>query len=156
MATTIIAWEPGSAVFPTTNPAQLAAVQGTNFPWLSLNFDPTTAESVFFVGIMGQNYAEGNLSVRIWWTATATGNVKWNTQFLGLVNDEILDSALSAAATFTDGVTAANDIMEAPISLVAPALDAGDFLVLKIERDAANAADTCAVDAKLLLVEVRE
>ena len=156
MATTVGVWEAAAAVLPATNPAQAKWTSGTNFPWYSLAFDQTTAEKAYFIGIVPQAYAEGNITVRLWWTSAVTGNVVWGAKYLRRIDDDVLDAALSAQTTVTDGVTAANDIMEASISIATPTIDAGSFLILEIERVAANAADTAAGDALLLAVEIRE
>lgn len=156
MATTIAVWEAAAAVLPATNPAQAKWTSGTNFPWYSLAFDPATAEKAYFIGIAPQAYAEGDVTVRLWWTSAGTLNVVWGAKYLGRIDDEVFDAALSAQTTVTDTVTAANDVMEAVISIAAPAIDKGDLLILEIERVAANAADTSASDALLLAVEIRE
>ena len=156
MATTLQTWTPQAAVYPSSNPPQAAWTAGTNFPWMSLNFDQSTAEKVYFFGVVSQSYGGGNISAKVFWTATTTGDVVWGAKYLGRVDDEVFDSALSAQATVTDSVTAANDIMVATITLSSPTLAAGDFLIFELERVAANAADTLAGDAKFLGLTLEE
>jgi hypothetical protein len=123
---------------------------------MSLNYDQSTDETAYFIGVLPQSYAGGTLTANIFWTATTTGNVVWNVGALGRVNDEVWDSALAAVDAVTDGVTAANDLMVAAVSMATPTLAAGDLLVLSVVRDANNGSDTLAADAKLIAVELQE
>ncbi len=156
MAATILAWEARAALYPSTNPAQAAFTSGTNFPWMSLNFDQTTAEKVYFVGVVPQNYAGGTINIKVFWTAAATGNVVWGAKYLRRIDDDVLDAALSAQTTVTDSVTATNDLMVGTITITTPTIVAGALLILEISRVAGDAADTLAADAKLLAIEIQE
>lgn len=156
MAASIITWEARSALYPATDPAQAGFTQGTNFPFMTLNYDQTTAEKVYFIGVIPQSYTGGDISVKVFWTATTTGNVVWGVKYLRRIDDDVLDAALSSQATVTDGVTAANDLMVASISIASPTIAAGALLLVEMARVAGDAADTLAADAKLLAVEIQE
>lgn len=156
MAATILQWDAGAALMPAAGAPGAAFTTGTNFTWMSLNFDQTTVETVFFFGVVPQNYAGGTITIRIFWTAATTGNVVWFANYLGRVDDEVLDTALSTGSQVTDGVTAANDIMVASFTVSTPALVAGDWFVLNVGRLANDGSDTLAADAKLLAVEIQE
>lgn len=156
MAVTVQVWTAVDALFSATTPAQAGWTDGTNFPWMALLFDQSTDEQAYFHTVMPESYAAGNITASIYWTATTTGDVIWDLSFLGRVNDEVFDAAVSTVASVTDSVTAANDLMVAAITLTTPALVKGDYVVFKLNRDANNGSDTLAADAKFLALELQE
>ena len=107
-------------------------------------------------GVLPVNYASGDVSRSIYWSSGSTGDVVWGIKFIGLANDEVLDSALSSQSTVTDTITAAADIMLAQITLSSPALAAGDWIQFELQRVAADGADTSAGDAIFLGLEIQE
>lgn len=153
---TLQVWTAVDALFSATTPPQAAWTDGTNFPYMVLDFDPAADEQAYFMGVMPAAYGAGTITVSIFWTATTTGDVVWNVQFLGRVNDEIFDAAVSTVAAVTDSVTASNDLMVATISLTTPALVNGDLMMWVLNRDANNGADTMANDARFLAMELDE
>ena len=156
MAVTLAMWEADSALLPATNPPAVKYTSGSNFPWLSLAYDASTEEKAYFFSVMPQIYAAGTITVRIFWTSASTADVVWGVKFLGRVDDEVLDVAISSQSTVTDTITAANDIMVASISLSSPAVAALDWMVWEVARVAANGADDSAGDALLLAVSLSE
>jgi hypothetical protein len=156
MAASIFSWDAGVAVMPATNAPQALYTAGTNFPRVTLAFDPTTSEVCYFFGVMPTFYAEGALNLKVFWTSTGTLAVVWGAKHLGRIDDEVFDNALSAATKVTDTITAANDIMVATIAIAAPALDVGDWFVLEMARYPADAGDTSATDAQLISLELQE
>ena len=156
MATTIQVWTAVDAVFSATTPAQAGWIDGTNFPWMSLLFDKDTDEQAYFHTVFPQSYAAGTLTASIYWTTAGTGDCIWDLSFLGRVNDEVFDAAVSSIASVTDSVTAAADLMVAAISLTTPAIVKGDYVVFKLNRDANNGSDTLGADAKFLALELQE
>lgn len=156
MANSLKSWSSRAALLPGSSAPAAVYAAGTNFPRLTLDFDQTSAEKCYFYAVVPQIYAGGNIDFDIWWTAAATGNVVWGIKYLGRVNDEVFDAAISSQTTVTDGVTASNDIMLATVSVSSPTLAAGDWLVVELERVAANASDTLAADAKFIHLELQE
>jgi len=149
MATTQLILGPESAILGSSAPG-VSYTAGTNFTYMTLDFDQSTAEKCYFIAPLVQAYGGGNISAKIYWTASATGNVVWGIKYLGRVDDEVLDSALSSQSTVTDSVTAANDLMVATVTLSSPSLAGGDLLILELSRVAGDAGDTLAADAKFL------
>lgn len=156
MAKTLGIWTPAGAILPASGAPGVVFTTGTNYTYLTLDFDQTSVESVYFFGTIPQSYNNGNVTVRVFWTATTTGNVYWYANYLGRVNDEVLDVALTTGSFLVDGVTAANDIMVADIAISTPTLAAGDWFVINLGRLASDGSDTLAADAKLLGIELVE
>jgi hypothetical protein len=102
---------------------------------------------------MPKSWNEGTVTAQFIWTSTNTGNVVWGIQGLALSDDDALDTAFGTAVTVTDGVTAANDVMQSAFTsavTIGGTPAEGDFVIFQVYRDADNGSDTCAVDAKLL------
>jgi hypothetical protein len=117
---------------------------------------------------MPQSYAgTTGVTVRVFWSAdgVATGNVKWDGFF-----EEIADDTFDIDA---DGFTASPQTVTATTATVDGEVDyasitftdgaqmdsvaAGDLFRFKLERDAADAADTMnSNDAQVLGVEIQE
>lgn len=129
----------------------------------TLDFDPTTQESICWTAIMPQHYsAATGLTVKVWWTTQA---VAGNVQFLGAF--ERMDAATdldadSFAATQSTGTTTVpatgGDPQVQTITFTAGAqvdsVVAGDVFRFKLQRDPAT--DTCANDVQVQAVEIRE
>jgi len=122
-----------------------------------LDFDAATQENAFWDVRMPSNWDASTVTAQFIWTATNTGNVVWGIQAVGFSDDDALDTAHGTAQEVTDGVTVANDVM---ISAATSALTignspaAGDYTVFRVYRKAADGADTCTVDARLLAVRI--
>lgn len=119
----------------------------------TLDFDPTTDEFAQFSVPMPKSWNEGTVTAKFIWTATATGDAVWGIQAVAISDDDVLDAAFGAAQTVTDSVTAANDLMHSAFTAaltVAGTPAERDLVVFQVYRDADNAADTLAADAKLL------
>lgn len=143
----------------TTNGAAVGLTESATNKIMSstLDFDAATDEFAQFRWKMPKRWDEGTVTAKFIWTATNTGNVIWGLQGVALSDDDVLDTAFGTAQAVTDGVTATTDVM---ISAATAAVTIGgtpaegDFVVFQVYRDANDAADTCAVDAKLLGVEL--
>lgn len=158
MATSLLYFDAAAGRFASTtlSPAGLFTF-GTNFGYFTLEFDQATAEKVNFHGVIPVGYtAAADISVIVYWKAGQTGDVVWGAKVLGRTDNETFDAALGAQATVTDSVVTINTLRVATISLVAPALAAGDWFILEIARNAAAAGDTSAGDASLIGVEVQQ
>lgn len=124
----------------------------------SLDFDAAADEFAQIMIPMPKSWNEGTVTVQFIWTATNTGNVVWGCQAVALSDDDVIDTAFGTAQTVTDGVTAANDVMESAFTsaiTIAGTPAAEDLVVFQFYRDADNGSDTCTVDAKLLGVRIK-
>ena len=166
MATGSILLSPSAAVLPDGSTNNLACGvsmrQGTqtgakaHFP--TLDFDGAgSLEGCHYQFRLPANYSSGGTLKLLWMANTTTAaNVKWQAE-IGAVTpadaDTPLEHAFAAAATVTTGVntTEANRLIESSITLTTDSWAAGDWVDMYLFRDSADAADTAAVDASVLM-----
>ena len=145
----------------TNGPAPGLTESGTNKVMLAtLDFDAATAEAAQIAIPMPKSWNESAVNVQFVWTAASGTNTSavWGCQALALSDDDPLDAAFGTAQLVSDAVTAIDDVMESAFSApltVAGAPAANDLVVFRFFRDAANAADTLAADARLIAVRIR-
>lgn len=149
-------WIPAGAMTPrTTSGAATGSIEtATNKIMVkSLDFDAAVAEYAQFAVQMPKSWNEGTVSALfVWSNASGTGSAVWAIQAVAISDDDVLDAAFGSAQSVTDAVTAAGDLMR---SAETSALTVGgtplesDVVIYQIYRDAANGADTLAVDARL-------
>lgn len=128
--------------------------------YYTLDFDPSTQEYAEGNIVMPSDWDGGNITATFYWTHGATTTnfgVVWSLSALALGNDEALDTAYGTAQLATDtGGTAGNLYVTSATSAITvggtPA--ASKLVQFKVSRVVANAADTLAVDAKLLGVMI--
>ncbi len=158
---TLIVWTPLDNVTPVSAPATLDTRDGT----VCLDFNDTSAESAYFIGIMPSHYSGGGLSPRIYWAATSaqgTGTVGWLIDF-----DRVAASGQNVAVSGFGNVTTAAAV-SAPTSAgqiqitsvaiaTGSAIDsvaAGDYFKFRLRRDVSS--DFMIGDAELYGIELRE
>ena len=149
---------PGDAALPTANPAAKAVVDGTNFAYDVLDFDPDTEESCNWEYYLSPDYDDENIVVDIFWiTADAdTGHsAQWGVKVLGREHGETWDSALGSEEVVTSLNPGAGKVCKSRVSTFAPSWAAGDVVLFKLARKAAEAADTVDQDARVVKVVVR-
>lgn len=154
-------WIPAAAWIPrTTNgcgvDSRELATNRQNFD--ELLFDAAALEYAQALWLLPNNYNNGTLTVRVFWTASSgSGAVVWGMQGRALADDDALDIAFGTAQSVTDTLLAANDMH---ISAATSAITLGGTaaanrpIQFQLYRDATNASDTLAVDARLLGVEI--
>ena len=146
---------PDDAVLPAANPAALASVDGVNFSYECLDFDQATEESAYWEWYLSPDYLSENIVVDIYWIATpAAGDVKFGFSVLGREKGETWDSALGTERTVVQPTGGAGVLNKARITTFSPGWAAGDVLLFKLARKAADAADTLADDARMVKVVV--
>lgn len=147
---------PSGAIVPATGGAEQKQVNGTNFQYYVLAFDKDAEESAFWELILPDDYDGGLILVNIWWKSTATeGDAVFKVQVLGREEGETLDAALGVAQRVTDTTPAtAGNIAVCARTVSSPGWSAGDYVVIKLARDATNECDNLAVDAEVIMVEV--
>lgn len=165
MATGTVLLPTNAADLPDGSTTNLAAgmsrVQGTQTgaKWhhVTLDFDGAGAvEGAWWTFRLPADYASGG-TLKLGWMANATANaVKWQAQ-VGAITpadaDTPIEHALAAAATVTTNVDTneAYRLTESAITLTMDSAAAGDLIELFVFRDSSDAADTCTVDARLLV-----
>ena len=163
MATVTHFLRPESAHFdPDLAEPQYRTQNGTNMSVVTLNFDATTKEQCFFV-LRATRYGSGNLTLRFLWggRTASTGDVIWGASLAATTPNTdatpLSSKTFATEQTVTDSHLGTNNerIHEATLTLSnLDSIVAGDYLVLKVTRDAANASDTMAGDAILFGVVV--
>lgn len=154
-------WIPASQWIPrtTTGCGVDSRETTTNFQnFDELLFDAATNEFAQALVRMPSNYNNSAVTARFYWTAsTGSGAVVWGLQGRAFADDDALDSATGIAQTVTDTLIAINDMHISPATsniTITGVPAATTPIQFQLYRDAVNAADTLAVDARLLGVEI--
>jgi hypothetical protein len=155
-------WIPASAWIPRTTTGcgvdsrEIGATNRQNFD--ELLFDSGTDEFAQALVEMPNNYNNGTITARFFWTsASGSGAVVWGIQGRAFGDDDAIDQAHGTAQTVTDTLLASNDMH---VSGATSAVTIGGTpaantpIQFQIYRDADAAGDTLAVDARLLGVEI--
>jgi hypothetical protein len=157
-------WLPAAAMRPsfTGGSAALALVAvGANQPDISsLDFDSATQEHAQFSVAMPKSWNVGTMAAQFFWTHAATATnfgVRWGIQGSALGDSDNFGIAYGTAQEVTDTGGTTSDLW---ISAETPAFTIGnvptqnDLVMFRVYRAVANAADTMAVDAKLIGVKL--
>ncbi|QDP48629.1 MAG: hypothetical protein Unbinned97contig1000_14 [Prokaryotic dsDNA virus sp.] len=152
---TLVVFFPQNGIPPATNYATRDIRNLTPV----LDFDSSTSESIYFVGLMPQQYQGNGLSAYIYFTCDATsGDVDWDLGFDKYTTDLDIDSTHVLTTTSSDNNTVSSTsgkIITAEVKIGTSALDginAGDLFLLKLSRDI---ADTASGDANFVALELR-
>lgn len=150
------------AVFtPMTSqpPASNFATLDTRNSIAVLDFDDTTSESVYWVGVIPEGASLGSgIIVRIHWTATTStsNSVVWGVSFEKAGTDldsDSFDTETTGSST-TNGTSGIETITAITCTTI-DGLTAGDMFRLRIARKTADGSDTMTGDAEVIAVEVR-
>jgi len=155
-------WVPaGSMQSSTTNgPSYYTTELATNKNMLNgYAFDTTTAENLNFFVALPKQWDEGTVTFRAYWTAASgSGGVAWSLAAEARSDDDAMDNAYGTAQTVTDTFIVANDLHVTSYSsaiTIGSTPAEGDLQFFRITRAVSNGADTLAVDAILLGIEIR-
>lgn len=158
---TLLIFTPQSGIPPATAFAQLDT-RNNHTVW---DFDASTPETLDFEALMPRNYDGGGLTIVLVWSATTaiSGVTRWKASFERHQADTTdIDSDSFAAAQTVDATAPATNGARSYDSIgfadgaQIDDIAKGDSFRLRIERDAANAADTMVGDAELARIEIRE
>lgn len=164
MATGSILLQPGSAVLPDGSasnaaPAIQRAKSSATAPgpyFLQLAFDTTTKEQCYWSFRMPADYASAPVGVvQYKMTSATSGGVAFNVSLAAVSDGDATDVDAKALATTNAGTATvpatAGYLDEVPITLTnADSVAAGDFVVVYLARDPANASDTATGDAEVV------
>jgi len=150
-------WIPASAMVAQTTNGAVAGTQQTTTNLImlsSLDFDAATNEYAQFNVRMPKSWSEGTLSAYFLWgsTSAGSGDVVWGIQARAVSNDDAINGSWGTEVTVTDTKTATNDLMqsdETSAFTVGNTPVENDWILVRVYRDAVNASDTLAVDARL-------
>jgi hypothetical protein len=126
--------------------------------YYTLDFDQTTEENAEWSVTMPDNYDGGTITAIFYWTAASgTGDVIWGIKGRAFANDDALDQAFGTAVTVTDTLITAGDlhISSATAAVTFAGSPAGgQFVAIKVYRDADAGGDTLNADARLMAVKI--
>lgn len=156
-------WVPAIAMYArTTTGAAVGSTElATNDVMLkSFDFDASADEHVQFAIQMPKSWDEGTLIWQALWShpsTTTNFGVVFFMQAVAFADDDALDTAFGTAVSVTDTGGTTDDLYISPESAaltVAGTPGAEEYVVFQIYRDVSDAADTLAVDARLLGVKI--
>ncbi len=166
MATGSIVLSPGAAILPDGSASNAApAMQRTKSSatapgvyFLQLAFDASTEEWCCFSFRMPDDYASGLAAKVQYKMASATsGGVAWDVRVSATSDGDSQDVDAQDFTSANVGTATvpgtAGYLDEVSVTLTnADSVAAGDFVVIRVARAVADAADTAAGDAELLAV----
>lgn len=144
----------------------IVRANGTTIPVAGYAFDATAEEALFFRFKASDYTAGAAVAVELDWYAVSatTGAVTWGAQMAAITTNtdtqDVETDALPAVTTVTTTHlgTTAKRLHRSTISLNTAALrdnlDPGDQAVVRVSRQAANAADTLVGDVVLTYVSI--
>ena len=147
---------PAGAVFPASNPPELVQINGTNNSYFVADFDKATDEKCDWHFTIPANWDSGNITAKIKYIANATtGNVMWVVSHKGISETESIDQALTDEAFSADTVDeTANNLCIASKTFALTGITTGEWVILRLKRDADDAGDTLDADARLLEIVI--
>jgi hypothetical protein len=167
VATGSISMSPGSAVLPdgtTTNAApalqRMKSSSTAPAPYLlQAAFDASTEEWLTFQFRMPDDYASAPVAkIQFKMTSATSGAVVWGVQVTAITpGDAVNVNSSKAFATVNTATTTVPGtvgyLTETSIALAnADSVAAGDFVVMRVARVAADGSDTATGDAELVIV----
>ncbi len=156
---TLLEFVPQSAEFPASDAA--TPDERNNHP--VLDFDPTTDESVYFSGVMPQNYGGGGVTVYFHYamSSATSGNVTWSVSWerIGDQQQDLDSDGFYVSGSNNEAVPATcGHVGILSIGFADGAnmdnVAAGEGFRLQVSRG--GLGDTASGDAELLFVELRE
>lgn len=123
---------------------------------LSLDFDASTQEFAQFSIVMPKKWDEGTITFKYHWSHAATTTnfgVVFGLQAVAVSNDDPIAGAYGAGINITDTGGTTNDLYSSPESApitIAGSPQAEDMVFFRVYRAPADAADTMAIDARLM------
>ncbi len=133
-------------------------VDGSTFPYYTLDFDKDTAEAAYWQFVVPDSLTGTTATFTPVWTAIAgtSGGVVWQIDTGGFTDNETyVTGALGGTAnTSTDTFLAVNKLHVGPAVTVTHDWTTGDLAVVEVKRLVANASDTFDADARLVMIKI--
>lgn len=126
----------------------------------SLDFDATTAEYAQFWVQMPKNWDEGTIQAAFVWSHASTATnfgVRWGIQAVAISDDDTIGVGYGTAQEVTDTGGTTNDLYisgNTSAITIAGTPQAEDWVAFRVYRLPTDAADTLAIDARLMGVKV--
>ncbi len=152
-------WVDAAAMFADTvsGPEAVTSVTTTQRNhYDAWSFDQSTTEYVWFKFSPPTAWNGGQMRITYYWEPLSSGNVVWRNQSVALGNNEGLDSSKTTSTGVVDSALLLIGLHISPVDSVSPAgATKHDLFMIRVYRDASNASDTSAADAKLLGVKLQ-
>jgi hypothetical protein len=159
---TLCIWSAQHGVPPASNMATLDT--RNNHP--VLDFDATTAETIYFEDLLSTSYSNGGVTVDVYWMASTatTGAVVWSGAWERMqeggadMDADGFASEQNAAAVTTNGTSGIinKSTMTFTNGAQMDSTVAGNPFRFQLQREPADGSDTMAGDAELVRVHVKE
>lgn len=157
-----VAFKPDEFLYPTTNPATpggtLAGFGADEVVAARAEFDPDTEQYLQVNWLSPDNWNAGTITVKLYWLArdTGAGNVVWGAQGRSFADADDLANTFGTAQEVTDAAPLSTSVINICVTpaITVTGAGAGEFVVLRIYRKAADAADTYALESRLLGIKV--
>ncbi len=147
---------PGGALLPSASAATRSSTNGTNFTYQTLDFSNAADSSAYWVFKMPGSLTGATAQVTIYWTATAgtaTHGVEFEVSAVGVMDDEVLDSAVGSAVEIEDALLATADLHISAAGSLTHGWAADDLAVVKLLRDVdGHSGSQLAADCKVLCI----
>lgn len=154
---------PAGAMKPraTNGPTNANTETATNKVQIAgLDFDASTNQFAQFFVAMPKSWDKGTVTAVFYWEHPATSTnfgVVWGIQAVAMPDASAIDVAFGTAQEVTDTGGTTGDLYKSPETAamtIAGTLSADVFTCFQVYRNAAAAADTLAVNARLLGVRI--
>jgi hypothetical protein len=129
---------------------------GTNFAYYTLDYDAATDESAYWQFVVPSSYTGTTVDVTLYWIANATtGSAVWGVATDSKVAGAAWDGALSAPGGGTAATAGTANVVNATtFTGLTSGWAVDEPAIFRVFRDADNAADDLAVDAKIIQVKI--
>jgi predicted RecA/RadA family phage recombinase len=151
---------PESAIFPTSNFPDLKINSQVH---TSLGFDAATSETAYWKSGVPQGWTGTVTAVITYRAASATsGSVVFRVAIEAITSGDAVDTDSSSSFDTSNSVTdtvpgTAGYLKQVSVTLTNnDSAAAGDFIRIRLDRDASNGSDTATGDIEVLLVEIRD
>ncbi len=149
---------PSDATLDETTPPALVQNNITWVSYFSLDFDDTTEEMAYWqMNFPRDMNAQMDMGVEIMFQVpTATGGICFDVAFLTIDEGQVMNSGLGTTRDACDTSLTAGvlQILEVNTPIAHHTVEDGQFVVLRVDRDVANASDDMVGDVKLLAVRL--
>lgn len=126
----------------------------------TVDFDTTTQEFAQFVVPMPKGWNEGTMTYQVIWSHPSTSTnfgVVFGLSAVAFSDADAGDAAFGTVVTVTDTGGTTNAVYHSPVSgavTIAGSPVENDLVMFQLQRNPADAADTLAVDARVIAVKI--
>jgi hypothetical protein len=122
-------------------------------PVPALSFSGSPGFASLATDVPGSRVEGTRMTVRVLWSATATGTVAWDMTYAVVSEGQNVEDALTPIE-HEQSTSGGGDLRSASFGIPANALHDGQLLGVMVERNGADPDDTLTGDARLHLIEI--